>query len=91
MEQSLEDLEEPEEIRLRRAVPAIAERLNIVQLGLTQTVNEWGSRTHRTVKELNTRLDDFLLGRVLFTLCPSNANSTDSLPLSPFLLYYIKN
>lgn len=87
VEQSLEDLEEPEEIRLRRAIPAIAERLNVVQLGLTQTVNEWGSRTHRTVKELNTRLDDFLLGRVSFILCPSNANGTDPLPLfvSPLL------
>ena len=67
---SLEDLEEPEEIRLRRAIPAIAERLNVVQHGLTQAVNEWGARTHRTVCELNARLDDFLLGRVPFTLRP---------------------
>lgn len=63
---ALESTEEPEEIQLRRAVPLIAERLNIVQQANTHSANEWGAKILRAVGEANNKIDDLVSGRVPF-------------------------
>ena len=63
---SLLDVEEPEEIQIRKTMPAIAQRLNIVRQSLTQTVNEWGERTQQHYTKIGRQLDDIVSGRVAF-------------------------
>jgi hypothetical protein len=78
LELSLTDLEEPEEIRIRRTLPAIAERLNVVKQGITQSINEWGAKTQTAIKDVVVRLDDVLNGRVSFTVQAVPASSVSA-------------
>lgn len=73
VELSAMNVEEPEEIQIRKVVPIIAERLNIVQQSLSQAIQSWGSKTHLTVDHLRTTLTDALAGRISFTIHASEA------------------
>jgi hypothetical protein len=42
VELSLLEIEEPEEVRIRKTLPATAERLNTLHQGLARDVAEWG-------------------------------------------------
>ena len=69
------DKEEPQEILLRRALPVISNRLNVVQQDLKQTVTQWGSRTHQEVTRVRTTIDDLFSGRLALTLQASSLSS----------------
>ena len=69
------DKEEPQEILLRRTLPVIADRLNVVQQNLKQTMIEWSSRTHQEVLGLCTTVNDLLSGRLAITLQASSLSS----------------
>ena len=64
---SLTDLEEPDEIRLRRIVPDIASRLNASREEIVQTVETHGDRNHRLLQSVHDRLEDLFSGRVSVT------------------------
>jgi hypothetical protein len=36
------DVEEPEEVQIRKTLPAITERLSVLHQSLARDVNEWG-------------------------------------------------
>ncbi|KAL3258479.1 hypothetical protein ABHI18_006016 [Aspergillus niger] len=82
VKQSIRDVEEPEEVRLRQALPALAERLNHVrqdlQQGLGHAIKEWGSKTHLQLQEINNYLHDIMGGRVAFTLQAVDPDATKS-------------
>ena len=73
VELSLLDVEEPEELRIRKTLPAIAERLSILHQSLARDVNEWGTRTREQLGEINARLGDLFEGRISITLNPTYA------------------
>ena len=84
VEDSLNDIEEPEEVRLRTAVPIIAERLNVVRQDIAQRVDHWGAKSDRKIDELSGKVNDFFSGRVSFTLnAQTNPPSSSSPPRLP--------
>lgn len=66
--ESLNTCEEPEAVLVRRAMPAVAERINIMEQGMTQTLNEWGGKIYRTMTSLDQRLDGLFNGQVSFVM-----------------------
>jgi hypothetical protein len=75
VELSLLEVEEPEELRIRKTLPAIAERLNTLHQGLARDINDWGRKTSDWGRTTSERLDsieailgDLLGGRVSITL-----------------------
>jgi hypothetical protein len=68
VELSLLAFEEPEEVRIRKTLPAIAERLNTLHQGLVRKVNEWGVKTKERLDSTNARLKDLFEGCVSMTL-----------------------
>ena len=77
---SLLDVEEPEEIQIRKTLPAIAERLSILQQSLQREINEWGTGSQARLDSINSRLRDLLEGRISLTLHSSTAHSTRATP-----------
>lgn len=75
VELSLLDVEEPEEVRIRKTLPAIAERLSVLHMGLARDINEWGSDSKARLDSIELRLGDLLEGRVSLTL-HSSAHAT---------------
>ena len=73
---SLLDLEEPEEIQIRKTLPAIAQRLNVVRQDLAQTVNEWGEKTQQHCTKISRQLDDIVCGRVAFVVRAQQPGAT---------------
>jgi hypothetical protein len=71
VELSLLDVEEPEEVQIRKTLPAIAERLSILHQGLTREVNDWGTETREQLNGIEARLGDLLEGRISLTLYPT--------------------
>ncbi|KAF2190306.1 hypothetical protein K469DRAFT_682416 [Zopfia rhizophila CBS 207.26] len=71
VELSLLDVEEPEEVQIRKTLPAIAERLSILHQGLAQEVNDWGTETREQLNGIALRLGDLLEGRISLTLHPT--------------------
>jgi len=65
---SLLNIEDPEEIRIRKTLPAIAQRLDVVRQSLAQTVNEWGEKTQQHCTKIGQQLDDIVSGRVAFVV-----------------------
>jgi len=47
VELSLLDVEKPEEIQIRKALPAIVERLSMLHQSLARDINEWGAETRQ--------------------------------------------
>jgi hypothetical protein len=45
VELSLLEVEEPEEVRIKKTLPAVAERLSTLQQSLTRDINGWGAKT----------------------------------------------
>ena len=76
VELSLLDVEEPEEVQIRKTLPAIAERLSILQQGLTREVNDWGAETRERLNRIEIRLGDLLEGRISLTLHPTTRHTT---------------
>src|SRR5271156_6636686 len=68
VELSLLDVEEPEEVQIRKTLPAIAERLSVLHQSLACDVNEWGVQTKERLDNIETRLGDLFEGRVSMTL-----------------------
>ena len=58
VELSLLEVEEPEELRIRKTLPAIAERLNTLHQGLARDVNDWGRKTSERLDSIEARLGD---------------------------------
>jgi hypothetical protein len=79
VKQSMQEVEEPEEVQLRRALPALSERLNHVrqdlQQGLGHSINEWGKKLQHQLQEMNDSLHDILGGRTAFTLQAVDPNT----------------
>jgi len=55
VELSLLDVEEPEEVQIRKTLPAIAERLSILHQGLLREINEWGSHSKSRLNAIESR------------------------------------
>jgi hypothetical protein len=68
VELSLLEIEEPEEVRIRKTLPAIAERLSVLHQSLTRDINEWGVKTKEQLANINATLGDLFEGRVSLTL-----------------------
>jgi Centromere DNA-binding protein complex CBF3 subunit, domain 2/Transcriptional activator of glycolytic enzymes len=68
VELSLMEVEEPEEVRVRKALPALAERLSTLHQGLTRDINEWGAETKQKLDGIQLNLADLLQGRISITL-----------------------
>jgi hypothetical protein len=58
----------PEEVQIRKTLPAIAERHSLLHQSLTHDVNEWGVQTKERLDNIETRLRDLFKGRVSMTL-----------------------
>ncbi len=82
VELSLLDVEEPEEIQIWKTLPAITERLSILQQSLQREINEWGTGSQARLDSINSRLRDLLEGRISLTLHSSTAHSTRATPAS---------
>ena len=80
----MQDLEEPEEVRLRRVVPDIASRLNVNRQDIVRTVADHGQRNTQLLQQLSRQFDDLLGGRItlrfapLDTLAPYRTNTTEA-------------
>ena len=99
IELALLDIEEPEEVQIRKILPAIAERLSVLHQSLARDVNEWSAQTKERLDNIKSRLEDLFEGRVSMTLsstrriaalagCSTPASMTTvtsfhSLPTSP--------
>jgi hypothetical protein len=68
VELSLLEVEEPEDVQIRRTIPAIAERLNTLHQGLSHDVNEWGTKTKEQLDSIDGQLKDLFEGRISMTL-----------------------
>jgi hypothetical protein len=68
VEFSLLEVEEPEELRIRKALPAIAERLSTLHQGLARDINDWGRTTSERLDSIEAMLGDLLGGRISITL-----------------------
>jgi hypothetical protein len=58
VELSLLEIEEPEEIQIRKTLPAVAERLNTLHQGLARDVAEWDAKTNKRLDAIDARLND---------------------------------
>ena len=67
VEQSLLEVEEPDEVRLRKIVPDIANRMNLCREDIVRTVEVQGLRTHALLQSVSTQLDDLFSGRFSVT------------------------
>jgi hypothetical protein len=65
---SLLNTETPEEVRLQQALPAIAQRLNVVRQDVSQVIHEWGRKAQKQLQEIGDHLNDIIAGRVAFTV-----------------------
>jgi hypothetical protein len=68
VELALLDVEEPEEVQIRKTLPAIAKRLSVLHQSLARDVNEWGAQTKERLDNIKSRLGDLFEGRVSMTL-----------------------
>jgi len=66
------DVEELEEVQIRKTLPAIAERLSVLHQSLARNVNEWGAQTKERLDNIETRLGDLFESRVSMTLNASH-------------------
>jgi Transcriptional activator of glycolytic enzymes len=64
VEVSLRDIEEPDEVRLRRIVPDISNRLDMTRKDVVRSIEEHGTRNHRMLESMHKRLEDLFAGRV---------------------------
>jgi len=62
------DVEELEEVQIRKTLPAIAERLNILHQSLARDVKDLSVQTREELNDIKTRLRDLFEGRVSITL-----------------------
>src|SRR5271168_4039784 len=60
------DVEEPEEVQIRKTLPAIAEQLSVLHQSLARDINEWGVQTRERLDNIETRLGDLFEGRVFY-------------------------
>ena len=74
---SLSTAEEPEELQIRRTMPAIATRLINLERNLLQSINHWGSINHRINQSIEQRLENFLTGRTSFTIRTNETSTYD--------------
>jgi hypothetical protein len=84
VELSLSNIEEPEEIQIKKTVPAIANRLTVVQQSLTQTIKDFSGKTDQQMSDLSRQLNSILSGEVSFIVRAASASSVpvSSLPVS---------
>jgi hypothetical protein len=68
VELSLLEVEEPEEVRIRKTLPAVAERLSTLHQSLTRDINGWGVKTEEQLTQINAALGDLFGRRVALTL-----------------------
>ena len=68
VEFSLLEVEEPEEVWIRKTLPAIAEQLNILHQGFSHDVNEWGTKTKEQLDSIDAKLGDLFEGHISMTL-----------------------
>lgn len=68
VEVALDDTEEPEEVRIRTAIPLVADRLTTMQQTLSHSIEDWGLRNERRMQTLGDRLDDLFLGRTTLSV-----------------------
>jgi hypothetical protein len=67
LELSIQITEEPEEIRIRKTLPVLAQRLNVVQQSLEQLIND----CHQTIKgmtQMVNKIEDLFNGHITFTM-----------------------
>jgi hypothetical protein len=63
---------EPEEVQIRKTLPAIAEHISVLHQSLARDLNEWGAQTKERLDNIETRLGDLFGGRVSMTLNASH-------------------
>jgi hypothetical protein len=68
VELSLLEIEEPEEVRIKKTLPAVAERLSTLHQSLTRDINGWGVKTEEQLTQVNAALGGLFGGRVALTL-----------------------
>lgn len=79
VENSLVDVTEPDELRIQRIVPDIANRLNMSRADIVRSINEHGARNHRLLEAIHERLEDFFAGKVSVTFhAPETSSSSPS-------------
>src|SRR5205814_10404771 len=61
------------EVRIRKTLPAIAERLSTLHQSITRDINEWGTKTKEQLTNINATLEDLFEGRVSLTLHSARA------------------
>ncbi|KAF2177150.1 hypothetical protein K469DRAFT_697457 [Zopfia rhizophila CBS 207.26] len=77
------DVEEPEEIQIRKILPAIAEHLSILHQGLAQGVDNWGAEIRERLNSIELRLGDLLEGCIFLTLHPTRCTTAASGSTTP--------
>lgn len=85
VELSLLDVEEPEEIQIRKALPAIAERLSTIHQSLARDISGWGTEARQKLDGIQLNLADILEGRISITLhaTPHHTAAAVSRPPAP--------
>jgi hypothetical protein len=68
VELSLLDMEEPEEIQIRKTLPAIAERLSVIQQSLTRDYNELRSAMEQRLGKIESQLSNLFEGQITINL-----------------------
>jgi len=77
VELSLLDVEKPEEIQIRKALPEIAERLSMLHQSLARDINEWGAGTRQRLDGIQLNFADLPEGRISITLHAAPRRTTE--------------
>ncbi len=85
VELSLMDVEEPEEIQIRKALPAIAERLSTIHHSLARDISGLGTEARQKLDGIQLNIADLLEGRISITLhtTPHHTAAVSSPPAPP--------
>jgi hypothetical protein len=59
---------EPEEVWIRKTLPAIVERLNALHQALARDISEWDVKTKERLDSIDAKLEDLFEGRVSMIL-----------------------
>ena len=59
-----QNVEEPQDVLIRRALPLFAERLTAFEQSFNQTTKQWGQKTYSEIRQLHTTVQDILTGRI---------------------------
>ena len=59
-----QNVEEPQDMLIRRALPLLADRLTVFEQSFNQTTKQWAQKTYSEIRQLRTTVEDILTGRI---------------------------